>query len=215
MVARPAVSVAPIWRDTCASGWIEQLGGASAGRAKLLAGTLRCLRLCWLLPFELVCTEEQLGRCPKPHQGRCPWTPQGADEKGRSPPLTLFLRPGLVALPYNKCPGSFLRCRGVSFIPFPLFLRLFYPDNPFNHRLIRLRGTVPLRSVTGVFSQIASTTSIPLMTLPNAAYCPSKCGASACVMKNWLPAVSIRAGPRHRSGRRERVSQVVLHAVGC
>ena len=36
---------------------------------------------------------ERLGRCPKPHQRRCLWTPQGAL------PLDPFLSPGLSALP--------------------------------------------------------------------------------------------------------------------
>ena len=60
--------------------------GRVCGRAKLLAGTLRCLHLCWRLPWNWS-DAEQLGRCPKPHKGRCPLTLQGADEKGRSPPL--------------------------------------------------------------------------------------------------------------------------------
>ena len=59
--------------------------GRVCGRAKLGAGTLRCLRLCWRLPWDWL-DAEQLGRCPKPHKGRCPLTLQGADEKGRSPP---------------------------------------------------------------------------------------------------------------------------------
>ena len=25
--------------------------------------------------------------------------------------------------------------------------------------------------------------------MPNAAYCPSRCGASSCIIKNWLPAL--------------------------
>ena len=65
--------------------------GRVCGRAKLLAGTLRCLHLCWRLPWDWS-DAEQLGRCPKPHKGRCPLTLQGADEKGRSPPLTPFSR---------------------------------------------------------------------------------------------------------------------------
>ena len=74
------------------NGSSRNLGGRAAwrrvcGRAKLLAGTLRCLRLCWRLPWDWS-PAEQLGRCPKPHKGRCPLTLQGADEKGRSPPLT-------------------------------------------------------------------------------------------------------------------------------
>ena len=38
---------------------------------------------------------------------------------------------------------------------------------------------------------ISSTTSMPSMTIPKAAYCPSRWGASLCMMKNWLPAESI------------------------
>ncbi len=74
----------------------RNLGGRAAwgrvcGRAKLGAGTLRCLHLCWRLPWDWS-DAEQLGRCPKPHKGRCPLTLQGADEKGRSPPLDPFSR---------------------------------------------------------------------------------------------------------------------------
>ena len=72
--------------------------GRSCGSAKLLAGTLRCLHLCWRFPWNWS-PAQQLGRCPKPHKGRRPLTPQGTDEKGRSPPLTLFSAPGLGALP--------------------------------------------------------------------------------------------------------------------
>ena len=35
---------------------------------------------------------------------------------------------------------------------------------------------------------ILSTTSIPSITLPNAAYSPSRCGAALCMIKNWDPA---------------------------
>ena len=60
----------------------RNLGGRAAwgrvcGRANLEAGTLRCLRLCWRLPWDWL-DAEQLGRCPKPHMGRCPLTLQGA-----------------------------------------------------------------------------------------------------------------------------------------
>ena len=54
--------------------WKERLGGRSCGSAKLLAGTLRCLHLCWRLPWDWS-DAEQLGRCPNPHKGRCPLTP--------------------------------------------------------------------------------------------------------------------------------------------
>ena len=49
------------------------------GRAKLLAGTLRCLRLCWRLPWDWS-DEEQLGRCPKPNKGQT--------KRDEVPPLT-------------------------------------------------------------------------------------------------------------------------------
>ena len=41
----------------------------------------------------------------------------------------------------------------------------------------------------GVFT-ISSAASIPSSTLPKAAYCPSRCGLSLVMMKNWLPAES-------------------------
>ena len=67
--------VAPIWRDTAQM--LERAAwGRVCGRAKLLAGTLRCLHLCWRLPWDWS-DAEQLGRCPKPHKGRCPLTLQG------------------------------------------------------------------------------------------------------------------------------------------
>ena len=65
--------VAPIWRDN-----VQVVDRASWGRicgcAKLLAGTLRCLRLCWQLPWDWS-PAEQLGRCPKPHKGAPPLDP--------------------------------------------------------------------------------------------------------------------------------------------
>ena len=54
--------------------WKEQLGGRSCGSAKLLAGTLRCLRLCGLFSLNWS-PVEQLGRCPKPHRGAPPLDP--------------------------------------------------------------------------------------------------------------------------------------------
>ena len=75
-----------------AASWIEQLGGRSCGSAKLLAGTLRCLHLCWRLPWNWS-PAQQLGRCPKPHKGRRPLTLQGTLS------LDPFWLPGLGALP--------------------------------------------------------------------------------------------------------------------
>ena len=62
--------------------------GRICGCAKLLAGTLRCLRLGWRLPLERSPAKE-LGRCPKPHKGRRPLTLQGGF------PLDPFLAPRL------------------------------------------------------------------------------------------------------------------------
>ena len=90
MSERPATRSRPFGATMCRR-LVERLGGRVCGRAKLLAGTLRCLRLCWRFPWNWS-PEKQLGRCPKPHKGRCPLNLQGADEKGRSPPLTPFAR---------------------------------------------------------------------------------------------------------------------------
>ncbi len=101
-------SVAPIWRDNVElrerAAW-----GRSCGSAKLLAGTLRCLHLCWLLPLNWS-PAEQLGRCPKPQQGRCPCTLQGAL------PLDPFFasrleRACLIVLTCCLCPESASRTR--------------------------------------------------------------------------------------------------------
>ena len=112
MVGKTSRSVAPIWRDNVQvvdrAAW-----GRVCGRAKLLAGTLRCLHLCWLLPLNWS-PAEQLGRCPNPQQGRCPCTLQGAL------PLDPFFAPRLEraclivltcclypksALHMTRCPG--------------------------------------------------------------------------------------------------------------
>ena len=75
IMGKNSYSVAPIWRDTAQM--LERAAwGRVCGRAKLLAGTLRCLHLCWRLPWDWS-DAEQLGRCPKPHKGRCPLTCKG------------------------------------------------------------------------------------------------------------------------------------------
>ena len=75
IIGKSSYSVAPIWRDTAQM--LERAAwGRFCGSAKLLAGTLRCLHLCWRLPWDWS-DAEQLGRCPKPQQGRCPCTLQG------------------------------------------------------------------------------------------------------------------------------------------
>ena len=110
-------SVAPIWRDN-----MQVVGRASWGRscgsAKLLAGTLRCLRLCWRFPWNWS-SVELLGRCPKPHKGRCPLTLQGEIF-----PLTPFARLScLLLLTLSACGFSFFTLPQPLFHQFePLFL---------------------------------------------------------------------------------------------
>ena len=105
--------VAPIWRDN-----VQVVGraawGRSCGSAKLLAGTLRCLRLCWRLPWNWS-PVEQLGRCPKPHKGRCPLTPP----KGLRPSGLPFARLSWLLLHALPACLSFWCCDLVLF-PFPL-----------------------------------------------------------------------------------------------
>ena len=106
VIGKNSYSVAPIWRDTAQM--LERAAwGRFCGSAKLLAGTLRCLHLCWRLPWDWS-DAEQLGRCPKPQQGRCPCTLQGTLS------LDPFWRSGLSALP--------MLCPAEGFCPFLPFL---------------------------------------------------------------------------------------------
>ena len=100
--------------------WGRAAWGRVCGRAKLGAGTLRCLRLCWRLPWDWL-EAEQLGRCPEPHKGRCPLTLQGADEKGRSPPLDPFSR-----LSWSRFHAPFA-CSFFGASPKPLFAPPNFP----------------------------------------------------------------------------------------
>ena len=106
-VARPTMWSCPFGATIC--GKLDRAAwGRSCGSAKLLAGTLRCLHLCWRLPWNWS-PAQQLGRCPKPHKGRRPLTLQGTLS------LDPFWLPGLGALPLLLLFRRF----------FCLFLRLF------------------------------------------------------------------------------------------
>ena len=129
--------VAPIWRDN-----VQVVGRATWGRicgcAKLLAGTLRCLHLCWRLPWDWS-DAEQLGRCPKPHKGRCPLTlPKG-------------LRPS--GLPFARSSWSLLHalpaCLSFWCCDLVAFSFLFNPHKSSNSR----RAQSPVSSVHPPSSQ--------------------------------------------------------------
>ena len=98
MSGRHAIRSRPFGATIC--GKLDRAAwGRSCGSAKLLAGTLRCLHLCGRLPWGWS-DAEQLGRCPKPHKGRRPLTPQGTlsldpffgARLGRASLLLLFRR---------------------------------------------------------------------------------------------------------------------------
>ena len=105
--------VAPIWRDNVQAAG-RAAWGRSCGSAKLVSGTLRCLRLCWGLPWSWS-PVKQLGRCPKPHKGAPPldpakgsstfWTPIRAIELA-SPPcfarVFILLALRLPPLPHDS-----------------------------------------------------------------------------------------------------------------
>ena len=82
--------VASIWRDNVQAAG-RAAWGRSCGSAKLVAGTLRCLRLCWGLPWSWS-PVKQLGRCPKPHKGAPPLDPARGRRKGTKSPLDPFAR---------------------------------------------------------------------------------------------------------------------------
>ena len=107
MSGRHAIRSRPFGATIC--GKLDRAAwGRSCGSAKLLAGTLRCLHLCWQLPWNWS-PAQRLGRRPKPYKGRRPLTPQGTLS------LDPFWLPGLGALPLLLLFRRF----------FCLFLRLF------------------------------------------------------------------------------------------
>ena len=89
----------------CKPGWSRlQLGGALQREHEVTTAALKALRCSasgdgvdFVITIDL--TEQQLGRCPKPHQRRCLWTPQGEKEKRRSLPLDPLCAIELFSLP--------------------------------------------------------------------------------------------------------------------
>ena len=57
--------------------WNERLGGASEEAQSYWQGRFAACAFCWTR-LAYWSPAERLGRCPKPHQRRCLWTPQGA-----------------------------------------------------------------------------------------------------------------------------------------
>ena len=110
-------SVAPIWRDN-----MQVVGRASWGRscgsAKLLAGTLRCLRLL-LSAFDILVARAAVGALPQTPQGTPPLDPARGNF-----PLTPFARLScLLLLTLSACGFSFFTLPQPLFHQFePLFL---------------------------------------------------------------------------------------------
>ena len=106
IIGKTSYMVAPIWRDTAQM--LERAAwGRSCGSAKLLAGTLRCLRL-FGFSLGIGRTRSSWGVAPNPTRELRPLTPQGGF------PLDPFLPPGLSALP--------MLCPAEGFCPFLPFL---------------------------------------------------------------------------------------------
>ena len=117
--------VASIRRDNM-QGMDKAAWGRSCGSAKLLAGTLRCLHLCWRLPWNWS-PAQRLGRRPKPYKGRRPLTPQGTLS------LDPFWLPGLGALPLLLLFRRFF----CLFLRFFLLIQGFFPIKHLPHLPLR------------------------------------------------------------------------------
>ena len=77
------------------------------------------------------------GLRPRPHQRRCLWTLQGADEKGRSPPLDPFRAIELVTTAYNfrvfiREPYASFSCQSTS------TMRISLPPNTLPSIITRI-----------------------------------------------------------------------------
>ena len=87
---KTSYSVAPIRRDTALM--LERAAwGRSCGSAKLLAGTLRCLRLCGLFLWNGH-TRNSWGVAPNPTRGAASGLRKGQTKRDEVPPLTPFAR---------------------------------------------------------------------------------------------------------------------------
>ena len=92
-------AVAPIWRDTA---WLVERAawGRVCGRAKILAGTLRCLRLL-LDAFDMLVARGTVGALPQTPAGTLSLDPARGRRKGTKSPLDPFFvaRLGRFSLP--------------------------------------------------------------------------------------------------------------------
>ena len=79
-------SVAPIWRDNVQQGGKSSLGGAPAGAQSYWQGRFAACAFVGGF-FGIERPKNNWGVAPNPTRELRPLTPQGADEKGRSPPL--------------------------------------------------------------------------------------------------------------------------------
>ena len=85
MSERPATRSRPFGATMCRR-LVERLGGASADARSYWQGRFAACTFCWACLTNWS-PDQQLGRCPKPHKGRCPLTLQGEIF-----PLTPFAR---------------------------------------------------------------------------------------------------------------------------
>ena len=97
MVARPAIRSRPSARHSID---VEESSLGARLRTREVTGRDASLPAPLLSAFGILVARETVGALPQAPQGTRPLTLQGADEKGRSPPLDPFRAIELVTLPY-------------------------------------------------------------------------------------------------------------------
>ena len=112
MSERPATRSRPFGATMCRR-LVERLGWRVCGRAKLLAGTLRCLRLLLTSSFELS-AQPTVGALPQPPQGTLSLDPARGRRKGTKSPLDPFAR-----LSWSHSHNSSACCSPILLPPLP------------------------------------------------------------------------------------------------